>query len=43
MILVKGQNDKNGNKKFGNGDDQLIYRIDLNDDISKIQCYQIGI
>jgi hypothetical protein len=43
MILVKGQNDKNGNKKFGNGDDELYYRIDLNEDISKIQCYQINL
>ena len=41
MILVKLQNYKNGNKKFGNGDDQLYYRIDLYDDISKIQCYPI--
>lgn len=43
MILVKGQNDKNGNKKFGNGDDELYYRIDLNNDISKIECYQINL
>ena len=43
MILVKVQNDKNGNKKFGNGDDELYYRIDLNVDISKIQCYQIDL
>ena len=42
MILVKLQNDKNKNKKFGNGDDQLYYRIDLNDDVSKIECYQIS-
>jgi len=42
MILVKVQNDKNKNKKFGNGDDQLYYRIDLDDDISKIQCYQVN-
>lgn len=42
MILVKVQNDKNKNKKFGNGDDQLYYRIDLDEDISKIQCYQIS-
>lgn len=41
MILVKGQNDKNNNKKFGNGDDELYYRIDLTEDISKIQCSQI--
>ena len=41
MILVKGKNDKNNNKKFGNGDDELYYRIDLDDDISKIQCYQL--
>ena len=43
MILVKVKNDKNGNKKFGNGDDELYYRIDLNNDISKIQCYQISL
>jgi len=42
MILVKVQNDKNGNKKFGNGDDELYYRVDLNADISKIECYQIN-
>ena len=42
IILVKVQNDKNKNKKFGNGDDELYYRIDLNDDISKIQCYPIN-
>jgi len=42
MILVKVQNDKNKNKKFGNGDDELYYRIDLDDDISKIQCYQLN-
>ena len=42
MILVKGKNDKNKNKKFGNGDDELYYRIDLDDDISKINCYQIN-
>jgi len=41
IILVKGQNDKNGNKKFGDGDDDIYYRVDLNDDISKIQCYLI--
>lgn len=43
IILVKGQNDKNGNRKFGNGDDELYYRIDLNEDISKIRCYQINL
>lgn len=42
-ILVKGQNDKNKNKKFGNGDDQLYFRIDLSEDISKIQCYPINL
>ena len=42
MILVKLKNDKNGNKKFGNGDDELYYRIDLEKDISKIKCYEIG-
>ena len=41
MILVKVQNDKNGNKKFGNGDDELYYRVDLDADISKIECYQV--
>jgi hypothetical protein len=43
MLLVKVQNDKNGNRKFGNGDDELYYRIDLNNDISKIQCYPINL
>lgn len=43
MILVKGMNDKNKNKKFGNGDDELYYRVDLDDDISKINCYQIDL
>ncbi|HWI92624.1 MAG TPA: hypothetical protein VNT20_15215 [Flavisolibacter sp.] len=43
IILVKGLTDKNKNKKFGNGDDQLFYRIDLDDDISKIQCYQVNL
>jgi hypothetical protein len=42
MILVKLKNDKNGNKKFGNGDDELIYRIDLQEDIAKIQCYPVN-
>ena len=42
-ILVKGKNDKNKNKKFGNGDDELYYRIDLDDDISKIQYYPINL
>jgi hypothetical protein len=42
-ILVKGQNDKNKNKKFGNGDDELYYRIDLDDDISKIRFYPINL
>jgi hypothetical protein len=42
-ILVKGRNDKNKNKKFGNGDDELYYRVDLDDDISKIQCYPINL
>jgi hypothetical protein len=32
MILVKLENDKNGNKKFGNGDDELYYRVKLQDD-----------
>jgi hypothetical protein len=41
IILVKLQQDKNGNKKFGIGDDEVYYRIDLHDDISKIKCYPI--
>lgn len=43
IILVKGRIDKNKNKKFGNGDDQLYYRVDLNNDISKIKCYQVNL
>lgn len=42
MILVKGKKDDNGNKKFGEGDNDIFYRIDLDDDISKIICYQIA-
>lgn len=38
MILVKLQRDKNGNKKFGQGDDDLYYRIDLQEDISQVKC-----
>ena len=41
MILVKVLNDRNGNKKFGNGDDQIYYRIDLHPDTSKIECYRV--
>jgi hypothetical protein len=43
IILVKGQLDKNKNKKFGNGDDQVYYRVDLDDDISKIQCNPVNL
>jgi hypothetical protein len=43
IVLVKGRIDKNKNKKFGNGDDHVYYRIDLNDDISKIQCYKVNL
>ena len=42
MILVKVQNDKNGNKKFGNGDDELYFHVELDPDISKIECYQVS-
>jgi hypothetical protein len=42
MLLVKLQNDKNGNKKFGNGDDELYYRVDLVEDISSIRCEPIN-
>jgi len=41
VILVRGQNDKSGNKKFGDGDDHLYYRIDLDDDVSRVKCYQV--
>lgn len=43
MILVKALNDKSGNKKFGKGDEQVYYRIDLDDDVSKIQCYPVAL
>lgn len=42
MLLVKLQNDKNGNKKFGSGDDELYYRVDLLEDISSIRCEPIN-
>lgn len=41
MLLVKLMNDKSGNRKFGNGDDQLYYRVDLDPDISKVKCYPV--
>ena len=43
MLIVKLMADKNNNKKFGNGDDEIYYRIDLNDDISKIKCYPVSL
>lgn len=43
IILVKAMSDKNNNKKFGNGDDESYYRIDLHEDISKIKCYPISL
>lgn len=42
MILVKGMHDKNRNKKFGNGDDESYYRIDLDTDITRIQCSPVS-
>ncbi|MBI5857163.1 MAG: hypothetical protein HZB42_05900 [Sphingobacteriales bacterium] len=42
MILVKLMNDKTGNRKFGNGDNQLYYRIDLDADITKVKCNPIS-
>ncbi|MET0391732.1 MAG: hypothetical protein ABW019_01270 [Chitinophagaceae bacterium] len=41
MILVKLQRDKNGNKKFGQGDDDVYYRVDLQEDVSKVKCYPL--
>jgi hypothetical protein len=41
-ILVKLQKDKNADNKFF-GDDEVIYQIDLNDDISKIKTFPINI
>jgi len=41
FILVRLQVDKNGNKKFGNGDDELYYRIDLLNDVAQIKCYPL--
>jgi hypothetical protein len=35
------QIDKNGNRKFGEGDDDVYYRIDLKDDISQIEARQV--
>jgi hypothetical protein len=43
MLLVKMQKHTNRSKKFGNGEDQLYYRVDLDEDISKIKCYQINL
>ncbi len=43
MLLVKVQKNTNHNKKFGNGDDHQYYRVDLDEDISKIKCYQVNL
>jgi hypothetical protein len=42
-LLVKGQIDKNKNGKYEEDDDEIFYRIDLNDDISKIQYSQLSL
>ncbi len=41
-IIIKLQKDKNGDKKFTD-EDEIIYQIDMNDDISKIKFYPINI
>jgi hypothetical protein len=41
-IIAKMQKDKNGDKKFTD-EDEIIYQIDMNDDISKIKFYPINI
>ena len=43
IILVKLQIDKNGNRKFGEGDDDVYFRIDLKDDISQIEARQVNL
>ena len=41
--LIRNELAQLNNKKFGNGDDELYYWIDLDDDISKIQCSPINL
>lgn len=41
LILVKLQQDKNGNRKFGQGDDDVYYRVDLHEDLSRVKCYPV--
>jgi hypothetical protein len=43
VMLVKLQQDTNGNRKFGQGDDQVYYRVDLDTDITKVKCYPIAL
>lgn len=43
IIFVKLQEDTNKNKKFGQGDDDVYYRIDLDNDVSKIKCYPVAL
>jgi hypothetical protein len=40
-IIVTIQNDKNSDKKF-NDEDEIIYQIDLNEDIQKIKISPIS-
>ncbi len=41
-IIATIQNDKNNDKKFED-EDETIYQIDLNQDISKIKCSPVGL
>ncbi|HEX6194156.1 MAG TPA: hypothetical protein VFZ42_17400 [Chitinophagaceae bacterium] len=41
ILMVKAMKDSNGNKKFGVGDDEIYYRIDLDENISNIKCYPV--
>jgi hypothetical protein len=42
-LLLRALKDSTGNKKFGKGDDQLYYRVDLAENISQIKCYAIAL
>lgn len=42
-ILVKTQKDSDGNKKFRPGDDDIYFKIEMNDDTAKIKCLEINL
>jgi len=41
ILFVKGMKDSNNNKKFGVGDDEVYFRVDLDSNIANVKCYPV--